>query len=179
MEVGSLREETCTAEEAACEKINISVVEQELETAILEYAISTFPFSSAVENVPGYREEEGTDEASNTDTFAALRLYVDTWRWGDVPFYLRSGKRMARKLTEVVVTFRQTPHCLFREYASNGLRPNQIVINLQRHPILVCVKYAATAARSFLLTRSFITCVKFRNMMQDSPNTRCYRSLIV
>ena len=81
--------------------------------------------------VPGYREEEGTGEASNTDTFAALRLYVDTWRWGDVPFYLRSGKRMARKLTEVVVTFRQTPHCLFREYASNGLRPNQIVINLQ------------------------------------------------
>ena len=61
MEVGSLREETCTAEEAACEKINASVVEQELETAILEYAISTFPFSNAFENVPGYREEELPD----------------------------------------------------------------------------------------------------------------------
>ena len=61
MEVGSLREETGTAEETACEKINASVVEQELETAILEYAISTFPFSSAFENVPGYREEELPD----------------------------------------------------------------------------------------------------------------------
>ena len=61
MEVGSLREETCTAEEAACEKINASFVEQELEAAILEYAISTFPFSSAFENVPGYCEEELPD----------------------------------------------------------------------------------------------------------------------
>ena len=61
MEVGSIREETCTAEETACEKINASVVEQELETAILEYAISTFPFSSAFENVPDYREEELPD----------------------------------------------------------------------------------------------------------------------
>ena len=61
MEVGSLREETCTAEEAACEKINASVVEQELETAILEYAISTFPFSSVFEYVPGFREEEIPD----------------------------------------------------------------------------------------------------------------------
>ena len=61
MEVGSIREETCTAEEAACENINTSVMEQELETAILEYAISTFPFSSAFENVPGYCEEELPD----------------------------------------------------------------------------------------------------------------------
>ena len=61
MEVESLREETRTAEETACDKINVSIAEQELETAILEYAISTFPFSSAFENVPGYREEELPD----------------------------------------------------------------------------------------------------------------------
>ena len=61
MEVGGIREETCTEEETACEKINAPVVEQELETAILEYAISTFPFSSAFENVPDYREEELSD----------------------------------------------------------------------------------------------------------------------
>ena len=61
MEVGSIREETCTVEETACEKINASVVEQELETAILEYAISTFPFLNAFENVPGYRKEELPD----------------------------------------------------------------------------------------------------------------------
>ena len=61
MEIGSLREETCILEETACENINGSVVEQELETAILEYAIITFPFSSAFESVPGYREEELPD----------------------------------------------------------------------------------------------------------------------
>jgi len=61
MEVGSIRDKTCTAEEIACEKITASVVEQELETAILEYAISTFPFSNAFENVPGFREEELPD----------------------------------------------------------------------------------------------------------------------
>ena len=61
MGTGSVREETCSTEETVCEKINASVVEQELETAILEYAISTFPFSSAFESVPGYREEELPD----------------------------------------------------------------------------------------------------------------------
>ena len=61
MEVGIIREDTCTTEETACEKINASDVEEELETAILEYAIITFPFSCAFENVPGYREEELPD----------------------------------------------------------------------------------------------------------------------
>ncbi|MCH1520617.1 MAG: hypothetical protein L7T82_03715 [SAR324 cluster bacterium] len=61
MVVGSIREDTCITEETACEKINASVVEEELETAILEYAIITFPFSSAFVNVPGYREEDLPD----------------------------------------------------------------------------------------------------------------------
>ncbi|MBC8258351.1 MAG: hypothetical protein H8E38_04995 [SAR324 cluster bacterium] len=61
MEVGSVREETCNVEDTACENIQASVVEQGLETAILAYAINTFPFSGAFENVPGYREEELPD----------------------------------------------------------------------------------------------------------------------
>ena len=81
--------------------------------------------------VPGYREEEGTAPDSPTETYAALQLHIDTWRWGGVPFYLRSGKRIGSKLTEVVVTFKHTPHCLFREEATRSLRPNQIVMNLQ------------------------------------------------
>ena len=81
--------------------------------------------------VPGYREEEGTSQDSQTQTYAATLLHIDTWRWGGVPFYLRSGKRMARKLTEVVVTLKHTPHCLFRERAARSLKPNQIVVNLQ------------------------------------------------
>lgn len=83
--------------------------------------------------VPAYREESGVKPDSQTDTYAALQVEVDTWRWGGIPFYLRSGKRMARKLTEIVVYFKPTPHGLFREQARRGgaLSPNQIVINVQ------------------------------------------------
>lgn len=83
--------------------------------------------------VPGYREEEGVKPDSQTDTYAAMQIEVDTWRWGGVPFYLRSGKRMAKKLTEIVIYFKPTPHGLFREQTrkGGGLPPNQIVINVQ------------------------------------------------
>ncbi len=84
--------------------------------------------------VPGYRQEQGVNPQSQTDTYAALRVHIDTWRWGGVPFYLRSGKRMAKKMTEIVITFKHTPHALFRDQAlkkTNGLAPNQIVINVQ------------------------------------------------
>lgn len=83
--------------------------------------------------VPGYRQEQGVAPDSQTDTFAALKLMVDTWRWGGVPFYLRSGKRMSRKMTEIVIYFKPTPHCLFQTPPGhNGAStPNQILINVQ------------------------------------------------
>ncbi len=80
--------------------------------------------------VPGYRQEPGVVAESMTDTYAALQVYVDTWRWGGVPFYLRSGKRMAKKRTEIVVYFKPTPHRLF-DAKKAGMAPNQIVINVQ------------------------------------------------
>jgi glucose-6-phosphate 1-dehydrogenase len=87
------------------------------------------------QTVPGYREEEGVKPDSQTDTYAAMQLFVDTWRWGGVPFYLRSGKRMAKKLTEIVIYLKPTPHKLFREQrkgnSGGGIPPNQIVINVQ------------------------------------------------
>ncbi|MEX0776492.1 MAG: glucose-6-phosphate dehydrogenase [Phycisphaeraceae bacterium] len=98
------------------------------------------PGSVAGKAVPGYREEEGVGANSQTDTYAALELYIDSWRWGGVPFYVRSGKRMARKLTEIVVSFKKTPHRLFGTDGSfgesggggaNPTVPNQIVINVQ------------------------------------------------
>ncbi len=83
--------------------------------------------------VPAFREEEGVADDSQTETYAACQLYVDTWRWEGVPFCLRSGKAMARKTTEMVITFKRTPHCLFRDHIRNTAanKPNQIVINLQ------------------------------------------------
>lgn len=83
--------------------------------------------------VTGYREEDGTRSDSQTDTYTALQVFIDTWRWGGVPFYLRSGKSMTKKLTEVVVTFKPTPHCLFLPCmtGSHSALPNQLVINVQ------------------------------------------------
>ncbi len=78
--------------------------------------------------VPAYREEEGVDPASATPTYAATRLQIDNWRWADVPFYLRAGKRLARKDTEVVVAFRQPPLRLFRDYDMAGMDQNVLVL---------------------------------------------------
>ena len=81
-------------------------------------------------NVPSYRSEQGVAHDSTTETFVALKLAVDNWRWAGVPFYIRSGKRMPERLTEIAVQFKKTPHHLF-----TGLEPdvahNSIVIRIQ------------------------------------------------
>ncbi len=79
----------------------------------------------------GYREEPGVSPESRTETYAALRLYVNNWRWAGVPFYLRTGKRMTRKLTEIAVTLRPVPHMAFQGADSAGVKPNQIILTLQ------------------------------------------------
>ncbi|MEM8783242.1 MAG: glucose-6-phosphate dehydrogenase [Planctomycetota bacterium] len=85
------------------------------------------------ERVQSYRDEDGTDPQSQTDTFAAVKFNIDTWRWGNTPFYLRSGKAMAEKKTEIVLYLKPTPHKLFREQAQQ-FRPNQILISVQPNP---------------------------------------------
>jgi glucose-6-phosphate 1-dehydrogenase len=84
--------------------------------------------------VPGYREEPGVNEASNTETYVAMRVEIDNWRWSGVPFFLRTGKRMARALTEIVVTFRKPPARLFPQVARNHQAPNQLFFKLQPDP---------------------------------------------
>ena len=79
----------------------------------------------------GYLEEEGIPEDSITETFAALRLSLDNWRWKGVPFYLRSGKRMARKVSEVAVLFRRPPAILFSEGDRFNVSPNCLVLRIQ------------------------------------------------
>jgi glucose-6-phosphate 1-dehydrogenase len=79
------------------------------------------------EAVPGYLEEEGVPAGSTTETYAAVCLEVDSWRWAGVPFYLRTGKRLARKLTEIAVALRPVPHIGF----AGDVRPNQLVLVIQ------------------------------------------------
>ncbi|MBE2180020.1 MAG: glucose-6-phosphate dehydrogenase [Chthoniobacterales bacterium] len=81
--------------------------------------------------VPAYRSEPSVSPTSNTETFAAVRLYVENWRWADVPFYLRTGKRLAKHLTQVVIRFKRTPLMLFGEKAHSEAGPNALILNIQ------------------------------------------------
>ena len=81
--------------------------------------------------VPGYLEENGVAAGSRTPTYAALRLHVSNWRWAGVPFYLRTGKHLARKLTEIAVILKPVPHLAFQSSGSIGIQANQLVFTLQ------------------------------------------------
>jgi glucose-6-phosphate 1-dehydrogenase len=82
-------------------------------------------------DVPGYLGEAGVPDDSNTETFAAISLQVHNWRWAGVPFYLRTGKRLARKVTEIAVTLRPVPHQAFTQEGSVGVQPNQLIFTVQ------------------------------------------------
>jgi glucose-6-phosphate 1-dehydrogenase len=82
-------------------------------------------------SVPGYRQESGVAADSTTETYVALKMFVDNWRWQGVPFYLRSGKRMAQRLSMVAIRFREPPHQIFRETPLADVRPNWMVMTLQ------------------------------------------------
>jgi glucose-6-phosphate 1-dehydrogenase len=86
---------------------------------------------SGGEHVPGYLQEEGVAPDSNTETYAALRLEVDNWRWAGVPFYLRTGKRLARKVTEIAIALKPVPHLAFSQEGSLGVQPNQLILTVQ------------------------------------------------
>jgi len=83
------------------------------------------------EDVAGYLEEEGVPERSRTETYAALKLEVQNWRWAGVPIYLRTGKRLARKVTEIAVQLKPVPHLAFQSQGSVGVQPNQLVLTVQ------------------------------------------------
>ena len=81
------------------------------------------------EEVPGYREEKNIPSASTTDTFVALKLYIDNWRWAGVPFYVRTGKRLPKRVTEIAIQFKPTPHAPFA--GAENLEPNVLVVRVQ------------------------------------------------
>jgi glucose-6-phosphate 1-dehydrogenase len=89
------------------------------------------PGVSQGKEVGGYREEEGVPPDSRTETFAALRLHLANWRWAGVPFNQRTGKRLARKVTEIAVTLKPVPHLAFQSKGSVGVQPNQILLTIQ------------------------------------------------
>jgi len=78
-----------------------------------------------------YRDEKGVDKGSCTETFVAAKLFIDNWRWKGVPFFLRSGKRLNKRSSEIAITFKQVPHSIFGNDSTQPLSPNVLVLNVQ------------------------------------------------
>jgi glucose-6-phosphate 1-dehydrogenase len=81
--------------------------------------------------VPGYREETGVSPSSTTETYVALRAYLDSWRWAGVPFYLRTGKRLPKRTTEIAIQFRKPPLHIFSRVSATPISPNLLIVNVQ------------------------------------------------
>ncbi|HEV3030665.1 MAG TPA: glucose-6-phosphate dehydrogenase [Polyangia bacterium] len=86
--------------------------------------------SIAGKKVPSYREEPGVSRTSQTESFVAMKFFIDSWRWAGVPFYLRSGKRLPKRVTEIAIFFKEAPHLLFGK-KGEGIRPNVLAIRIQ------------------------------------------------
>ncbi len=98
-----------------------------------QYAVRGQYGSGSIEGlaVPGYREEPGVNSESATETYTALKLFFDNWRWAGVPFYIRSGKRLPKRVTEIAIQFKEAPHLLFSQLAEQNLEPNVLVVRVQ------------------------------------------------
>lgn len=101
------------------------------EDEVSKYVIRGQYISSTINGiaVKGYREEKGVAPGSRTETYAAVKFYIDNWRWGGVPFYIRTGKMLPTRVAEAVIHFRKTPHFLFRESTDNS--DNQLILRIQ------------------------------------------------
>jgi glucose-6-phosphate 1-dehydrogenase len=99
----------------------------DIEQATVRAQYTRGPFAG--ETVKGYRDEDGVPANSTTETYAAVRLHVENWRWSGTPFFLRSGKRLPRRVTEVAIQFKQPPHLLFE--GGKPLQPNVLLLRIQ------------------------------------------------
>jgi glucose-6-phosphate 1-dehydrogenase len=118
--------------------------------------------------VPGYRQEKKVNPESVTPTFAMMRLFIDNWRWQGVPFYLVSGKRLARKETKIVVQFKNVPHSMFREVLDEKIKANRLVLKIYpEEAITLIFQTKVPGARSCLrpVTMDF----KYYQGFQGSP----------
>ena len=123
-----------TANEVRDEKVKVlhAITAPTVET-VKEMAVRGQYTAGSVgaDDAVGYHQEQGVPADSRTETYAALRLEVDNWRWAGVPMYLRTGKRLARKVTEIAVVLKPVPHLGFQQDGTQDVRPNQLVMTVQ------------------------------------------------
>jgi glucose-6-phosphate 1-dehydrogenase len=129
------------------------------------------------ERVPGYLEEDGVPPDSRTETYAALKLEVHNWRWAGVPIFLRTGKRLARKVTEIAVQLKPVPHLAFASHGSIGVQPNQLILTVQPNEgvaLSLSAKIPGTRMRIRPVNMEFLYGTSF---MSQSPEA--YERLIL
>jgi glucose-6-phosphate 1-dehydrogenase len=128
------------------------------------------------EKVPAYRTEPKVKPDSSTETYAALKLLIDNWRWADVPFYLRSGKRLAKRISDISIVFKSVPHLLFRE-ATDRLAPNLLSVHLQPNEG-ISLKFSAKLPGTTLEIRPVIMDFRYGESFGASPPT-AYETLLL
>ena len=126
--------------------------------------------------VPSYRDEPDAPQQSRTETFVALKAEIDTWRWAGVPFYLRTGKRMADRLAEIVVRFKPIPHSIFNQ-PTNSFQPNSLVIRLQPDEGLRMNLMAKTPGDGMRLKQAELE-LDFREQFK-APRMEAYERLLL
>src|SRR6185369_4808322 len=129
------------------------------------------------ERVPAYNTEEGVDPESRTETFAALKLYIDNWRWQGVPFYLRTGKRLPAKVSEVAILFRPAPHQPFPTAAAESWQPNRIMIRIQPEEGIVTRLQVKQPGTRFLLGSADMQ-FRYRDAFKI-PSPEAYETLLL
>ncbi len=126
--------------------------------------------------VRGYREEDGVPPDSQTETFAALRLFVDNWRWQDVPFYLRTGKRLPRQVSEVAIQFRAVPHQSFPPEATLDWQPSRLIMSIHPDEGIV-LRFQAKYPGPKMQLRSVDMRFNYREAF-DAPSPDAYETLL-
>jgi glucose-6-phosphate 1-dehydrogenase len=124
----------------------------------------------AGEQVKGYREEEHVGSDSSVETYVAMRLFVDNWRWADTPFYLRTGKRLPSRASEMAIQYKNAPHLPFAKTAVEGLSPNVLVMRIQPHEgasLKIAAKVPGPAMRMRTVNMDFFYGASF---MVESPD---------
>ncbi|HAF08521.1 MAG TPA: glucose-6-phosphate dehydrogenase, partial [Chloroflexi bacterium] len=132
-----------------------------------------------VEGTPvrGYHEEDGIASTSKTETFLAIRAYIDNWRWEGTPFYFRTGKRLPKRTTEIAIQFRAAPHAVFSSEAAEGMEPNALVLRIQPDEG-ISLKFGAKVPVQGIRIRSVnMDFVYGASFMVDAPDA--YETLIL
>lgn len=127
-------------------------------------------------SVPGYREEEGASPQSTTPTYAAIKLFIDNWRWKDVPFYMRTGKRMPKKVSEIAIQFKEVPFLMFQSAAKQA-NPNVLALRIQPNEG-ISLRFEVKTPGSSLRTRTVDMDFRYDTAF-GQPNTDAYSRLLV